>query len=80
MKYEIEKQIDKIIKDNIKEIPYEGKDVNTNSLKEDIYNLVHQSKTYTKDEVKTLLYQFSTKVFSEKFNIEDTSKWIEENL
>lgn len=42
--------------------------------------IVHQSKTYTKAEVKTLLYQFSTKVFSEDFKIEDVNKWIEENL
>lgn len=37
MNWEEQKKIEKILKDNIKEIPYEGTEVNEYDLKEDIY-------------------------------------------
>lgn len=40
----------------------------------------HESKMYSREDVKKLIYEFSTKVFSEKFEADDTNKWIEEHL
>lgn len=43
--WEIEKKIDKILNDNIKEIPYEGTDVNKASIKEELLELIKILKT-----------------------------------
>jgi len=83
MNYEIEKKIDKIINDNIKTIPYEGDDVNKTQLKEDIYDLIHPTKTYTRDEVSEHLYNclgYFAHQARINFDGRDVTKWIEENL
>jgi hypothetical protein len=38
--WEIEKKIDKILNDNIKEIPFEGTDVDKASIKEELLELI----------------------------------------
>lgn len=48
--------------------------------KDNTINIKLIKNSWSRDEVKELLYKFSTKVFSENFKIEEVNKWIEENL
>lgn len=73
MKWFLSSSIEKVIKDNIKEVPYEGTEVNKLSLQEDIASLVSDVSVgfitwcfKNKVELRTQGYFINDKCYSRK--------------
>lgn len=49
-RWELDDKIEKLIERNIKEIPWEGTDVNKSGLKESIWDLIYQLRPEFKPE------------------------------
>jgi hypothetical protein len=77
-RWDLDRKIEKIIKRNCEEIPWEGTEVDTLGLREDIFELIDEIKKETiKDFItKQLGWGGNTEDFIEKFNEQNESDYL----